>query len=127
MVADPEIRNFYQLTKDKLNEQDFVIVESPAKSKTIGRYLGKDYELTASSGHVRDLPSSTMGVDVENNYKPRYISLKGKEKVIRELKEKAAACDRVLLATDPDRRRGHCLACGTAFENRRAEPVSHFL
>ena len=80
-----------------------VIVESPAKSKTIGRYLGKDYELTASSGHVRDLPSSTMGVDVENNYKPRYISLKGKEKVIRELKEKAAACDRVLLATDPDR------------------------
>ncbi len=80
-----------------------VIVESPAKAKTIGRYLGKDYRIAASVGHIRDLPASTLGVDVENGYKPRYISMKGKEKVIHELKDLAASASRVYIATDPDR------------------------
>jgi len=80
-----------------------VIVESPAKAKTIGRYLGNAYRISASVGHIRDLPSSTLGVDVAKGFKPRYITMKGKEKVIRELKEMAEQCDQVLLATDPDR------------------------
>lgn len=80
-----------------------VIVESPAKAKTIGRYLGQDYKIAASVGHVRDLPAATIGVDVKNNFKPRYINMRGKEKVIKELKESAAQADRVLIATDPDR------------------------
>jgi DNA topoisomerase-1 len=83
--------------------KNLVIVESPAKAKTIGRYLGDNYRITASVGHIRDLPSSTIGVDVKQGYKPRYITMKGKEKVIRELKEMAADADRVYIATDPDR------------------------
>ena len=80
-----------------------VIVESPAKSKTIGRYLGPDFQITASLGHIRDLPSGNLGVDVKNDFKPIYITMKGKEKVVRELKTLAAGCDEILLATDPDR------------------------
>lgn len=80
-----------------------LIVESPAKAKTIGRYLGKDYQLAASVGHIRDLPASTLGVDVKANYKPRYITMRGKESVLRDLKRQQAQVDRVLLATDPDR------------------------
>ena len=80
-----------------------VIVESPAKAKTIGKYLGKDYEVTASMGHIRDLPASQLGIDVENGYTPQYINIKGKEKLIRELKSEAKKADGVLLATDPDR------------------------
>ena len=80
-----------------------VIVESPAKAKTIGKYLGDDYEVTASMGHIRDLPASQLGIDVEHDYAPQYISIKGKEKLIKELKSKAKHADGVLLATDPDR------------------------
>ena len=80
-----------------------VIVESPAKAKTIGKYLGKDYKVTASMGHIRDLPASQLGIDVENGYTPRYITIKGKEKLVRELKDEAKHSDGVLLATDPDR------------------------
>lgn len=80
-----------------------VIVESPAKAKTIGRYLGKDYKIAASVGHVRDLPASTLGVEVQNDFKPRYINMRGKDKVIRELKTLAQDSEEILLATDPDR------------------------
>ncbi len=80
-----------------------VIVESPAKAKTIGKYLGKDYTVTASMGHIRDLPASKLGIDVENNYEPQYINIKGKQKLIKELKSAAKKSDGVLLATDPDR------------------------
>ena len=80
-----------------------VIVESPAKAKTIGKYLGRGYKVTASMGHVRDLPASTLGIDVENGYKPKYITIKGKQKLVKELKAEAKKCDGVLLATDPDR------------------------
>ena len=80
-----------------------VIVESPAKAKTIGKYLGDDYEVTASMGHIRDLPASQLGIDVDHDYAPQYISIKGKEKLIKELKSAAKKSDGVLLATDPDR------------------------
>ena len=80
-----------------------VIVESPAKAKTIGKYLGRGYKVTASMGHVRDLPASTLGIDVENGYTPKYITIKGKQKLVKELKSEAKKCDGVLLATDPDR------------------------
>ena len=80
-----------------------VIVESPAKAKTIGKYLGRGYKVTASMGHVRDLPASTLGIDVENGYTPKYITIKGKQKLVKELKAEAKKCDGVLRATDPDR------------------------
>ena len=80
-----------------------VIVESPAKAKTIGKYLGRGYKVTASMGHVRDLPASTLGIDVENGYTPKYITIKGKQKLVKELKAEAKKGDGVLLATDPDR------------------------
>ncbi len=80
-----------------------VIVESPAKAKSIKGYLGKDYEVVASMGHVRDLPSERLSVDIENNFKPKYEIIKGKEKLVKELKTKADKADGVYLATDPDR------------------------
>ncbi len=80
-----------------------VIVESPTKAATIKRYLGKGYEIAASVGHVRDLPTSRLGVDTENGFKPEYISIRGKAKIINELKKKAKAAEKVYLAPDPDR------------------------
>ena len=80
-----------------------VIVESPAKAKTIRKYLGPGYEVTASMGHIRDLPQSQLGIDVEHGYAPQYINIKGKEKLIKELKSMAKESDGVYLATDPDR------------------------
>ncbi len=83
-----------------------VIVESPSKSKTIEKYLGKDYKVISSKGHVRDLATTGkfgLGVDVENNFKPNYIPIKGKKKLITEMKKDVASADKVYLATDPDR------------------------
>ncbi|WP_100330900.1 type I DNA topoisomerase [Bacillus xiapuensis] len=80
-----------------------VIVESPAKAKTIERYLGKKYKVKASMGHVRDLPKSQMGVDIENKYEPKYITIRGKGPVLKELKTAAKKAKRVYLAADPDR------------------------
>ncbi|MBR3025812.1 MAG: type I DNA topoisomerase [Oscillospiraceae bacterium] len=82
---------------------DLVIVESPAKAKTIKKYLGPGYEVIASMGHVRDLPKSKIGVDLENDFEPIYTDMKGKEDVIKELKKYAKKCDKIYLATDPDR------------------------
>ena len=82
---------------------NLVIVESPSKAKTIGKYLGPDYIVKASMGHLRDLPKSTMGVDLEGNFEPKYIPVRGKEELIRELKKASAGVDTVYLATDPDR------------------------
>ena len=83
--------------------QNLVIVESPAKAKTIAKYLGKNYTVEASMGHVRDLPKSKMGVDIENNYEPKYISIRGKGELIDKLRKAAKKADKVYLATDPDR------------------------
>ena len=80
-----------------------VIVESPSKAKTIQKYLGSGYEVMASMGHVRDLPKARLSVDVKDHFKPKYSIIKGKEKLVKELKEAAANSDGVLLATDPDR------------------------
>ena len=82
---------------------DLVIVESPAKAKTIKKYLGKDYEVVASMGHVRDLPKARLSVDINNNFAPKYDIIKGKEKLVKELKTLANNSDSVYLATDPDR------------------------
>ncbi|MDR1588583.1 MAG: type I DNA topoisomerase [Oscillospiraceae bacterium] len=82
---------------------DLVIVESPAKAKTIGKYLGSGYRVTASMGHLRDLPKSKLGVDIENGFIPDYQPVKGREDTIKALKTAARGCKRVYLATDPDR------------------------
>ena len=84
-------------------KSSLVIVESPAKAKTIGKYLGPGYQVKACMGHLRDLPKSTLGVDIENNFEPKYCPIKGKEDIISDLKKSAKASDTVFLATDPDR------------------------
>lgn len=80
-----------------------VLVESPAKAKTIERYLGKGYTVRASMGHLRDLPKSQFGIDVEHNFAPKYINIRGKGPLIKELKKEAAKADKIYLASDPDR------------------------
>lgn len=80
-----------------------VIVESPAKAKSLTKFLGKKYTVKASMGHVRDLPKSQFGVDVENGFKPKYITIRGKGEIIKELKSAVKKADKVLLASDPDR------------------------
>ncbi len=80
-----------------------VIVESPAKAKSISKFLGRNYKVKASMGHVRDLPKSQFGVDIENNFTPKYITIRGKGEIIKELKKEAKKADRILLAADPDR------------------------
>ncbi|HEY9059817.1 MAG TPA: type I DNA topoisomerase [Pseudobacteroides sp.] len=82
---------------------NLVIVESPAKAKTIGKFLGKGYKITASMGHVRDLPKSQMGVDIDNNFEPKYITIRGKGDLIAKLKKEAKNAEKIYLATDPDR------------------------
>lgn len=83
--------------------KSLVIVESPAKANTINKILGKEFSVKASVGHIRDLPKKEMGVDVENNFEPSYVTIPGKEKIIRDLKKAAKEADRVYLAPDPDR------------------------
>lgn len=84
-------------------KKNLVIVESPSKAKTIGKFLGRSYKVVASLGHIRDLPKSRMGVDVENNYHPDYISIRGKGDVIKELRKDAKNAKAIYLASDPDR------------------------
>ena len=87
----------------KKADKNLVIVESPAKAKTIGKYLGPNYEVKACMGHLRDLPKSKIGVDVENDFEPDYRPIRGKEEIIKDLKQSADRCEAVYLATDPDR------------------------
>ena len=84
-------------------KHNLVIVESPAKVKTIKKFLGSNYEVAASYGHVRDLPKSRMGIDVDNDYEPRYITIRGKGELLADLRKKVKKADRIYLATDPDR------------------------
>src|SRR5699024_9230174 len=84
-------------------EDYLVIVESPAKAKTIKRYLGKKYDVKASMGHVRDLPRSQIGVDVEQQFEPKYITIRGKGPILKELRSAAKKVKKVYLAADPDR------------------------
>ena len=80
-----------------------VIVESPAKAKTIKKYLGSGYEVVASMGHIRDLPEKRLSVDIRHGFKPKYDIIKGKEELAEELKKRAAKSEEIFLATDPDR------------------------
>ena len=80
-----------------------VIVESPAKVKTVKKYLGANYEVAASMGHVRDLPKSRLGIDVEHDFEPKYITIRGKGELLASLRKAAKKADKVYLATDPDR------------------------
>lgn len=84
-------------------KKNLVIVESPSKAKTIGKFLGSSYKVVASVGHVRDLPKSKLGVDIEDDFEPQYINIRGKGDVIKDLKKEAKNAKKVLLATDPDR------------------------
>ncbi|HEX9885871.1 MAG TPA: type I DNA topoisomerase [Longimicrobiales bacterium] len=84
-------------------KKHLIIVESPAKARTIGRYLGADYDVAASVGHVRDLPTKELGVDTEGDFEPTYVTIRGKGKVLAELKAKAKGAQSIILATDPDR------------------------
>ena len=87
----------------KSNDRHLVIVESPAKARTIGKYLGAGYRVRASVGHIRDLPERELGVDIEHGFEPKYVTIRGKGKVIQELRRDAQDAGEILLATDPDR------------------------
>ncbi len=86
-----------------MSNYTLVIVESPAKAHTIGRYLGKNYRVIASQGHVRDLPKSQLGVEIENNFEPKYITIRGRGDLIADIRREAKGAKKILLATDPDR------------------------
>ena len=103
-------------TKSKSGDKGkiLVIVESPSKAKTIGKYLGSKYKVIASVGHVRDLPKSKLGIDKENNFEPQYIPIRGKGSLIKELKKEASKASAVYLATDPDRE-GEAISWHLAF------------
>src|SRR5574341_1826461 len=83
--------------------KSLVIVESPSKAKTINKYMGRDFKVIASVGHIKDLPKKGLGVDVENNFEPTYEVMPGKEKVVREIKDAAKSAETIYVATDPDR------------------------
>ncbi len=91
-----------------------IVVESPSKAKTISKYLGPSYEVIASVGHIRDLPKSKLGVDIENDFEPQYISIRGKGDLIKEIKKKAKQAGKIYLATDPDRE-GEAISWHLAF------------
>ena len=95
-------------------KKTLVIVESPSKAKTIGKYLGSSYTVTASVGHVRDLPKSKIGIDIENDFEPEYIAIRGKGDVIKELRKEAKQAGKIYLATDPDRE-GEAISWHLAF------------
>ena len=105
-----------------------VIVESPTKAKTIGKYLGRAYHVQATIGHVRDLPEKKLGVDVENGFEPKYVTIKGKEKTLAELKSRRARSSEIFLATDPDRE-GEAIAWHVAeqIKSKNGAPVSRVL
>src|SRR5438270_8587471 len=103
-----------------------VVVESPAKAKTIKKYLGSGYTVKASVGHIMDLPKSKMGVDIENGFEPVYEIIKGKQKVVTELKAAAKNADRVLLATDADRE-GEAIAWHVKQQIARRMPAQRVL
>ena len=86
-----------------MSKKKLLIGESPSKADTIKKYLGKDYKVLASVGHVIDLPKSQLGVDVDNHFEPKYITIRGKGDILTQLKKEAKSADEVYLATDPDR------------------------
>ena len=104
--------------------KSLVIVESPTKAKTISKYLGKDFYIESSAGHIKNLPESKLGIDVENGYVPEYVTIKGKADVIKKLVEKAGKSDQVYIATDPDRE-GEAIAWHIAREIKKKASNVH--
>ena len=84
-------------------QNKLIIVESPAKARTITKFLGRGYKVEASQGHIRDLPKSQIGVDVDNNFEPKYITIRGRGEILTRIRKEAKAAKAVYLATDPDR------------------------
>ena len=84
-------------------KKNLVIVESPAKAKTLKKFLGSNYKIEASMGHVRDLPKSEMGIDIDNDFEPKYITIRGKGQLLAKLRKEVKSVDKIYLATDPDR------------------------
>ena len=105
--------------------QTLVVVESPAKAKKLTSYLGKDYLVAASVGHIRDLPKKELGVDIEHNFKPKYVISPGKSKVIKQLRQLAKQTDQVILATDPDRE-GEAIAWHIMYVLKKEVPADRF-
>ncbi|MCX7833484.1 MAG: type I DNA topoisomerase [Ignavibacteria bacterium] len=99
--------------------KSLVVVESPSKAKTVNKYLGKDYIVEATIGHIKNLPEKDFGVDIDNGYKPKFITIAGKEKVIKKIVELAKKSDKVFIATDPDRE-GEAIACDISDEIKKA-------
>ena len=107
--------------------KNLVIVESPAKAKTIKKFLGKDYEVIASYGHVRDLPKSKMGIDIDNDFEPQYITIRGKGDVLAALRKEVKKADKIYLATDPDREGeaiSYHLAIALKLENKNFKRIT---
>lgn len=100
---NPEKTVRQKLAKAKTNSKDLVVVESPAKARTVGRFLGPDYEVVASMGHVRDLPKRELGVDVDNGFEPTYVDVDGRKSVLTDIRKSLGGAKTVYLATDPDR------------------------
>src|SRR5713101_7717345 len=103
-----------------------VIVESPTKAKTIGKYLGAGYDVKATVGHLRDLPTRELGVDVDNGFEPKYVTIKGKTKTLSELKKAAKGASVIYLATDPDRE-GEAIAWHVADQLKAVVPTHRIL
>ena len=84
-------------------KKNLVIVESPAKAKTLKKFLGSNYKIEATMGHVRDLPKSEMGINIENDFEPKYITIRGKGEILAKLRKEVKSANKIYLATDPDR------------------------
>ena len=103
--------------------KSLLIVESPSKAKTIKKYLGKGFDVTASVGHIKDLPKNKIGVDLENDFHPEYVTIRGKTKVLKEIKSMAKTADKIYLAPDPDRE-GEAIAWHLATEIRKYQKTA---
>src|SRR5918994_7009892 len=113
-------------TRGRDGRPALVIVESPTKAKTIGKYLGSGYDVKATIGHLRDLPTRELGVDVERGFEPKYVTIKGKTKTLTELKKAAKGASAIYLATDPDRE-GEAIAWHVADQLKAGVPTHRIL
>ena len=109
-TAEKTVKKTVKKKTAKQEKQILVIVESPGKVKTIEKYLGPSYNVKASMGHLIDLPKSRTAIDVEHNFEPEYITVRGRAKILKELQTDAKKSGKVLLACDNDRRRSNCVA-----------------
>src|SRR3954447_10524296 len=114
------------VARDRSGGSALVIVESPTKAKTIGKYLGSGYDVKATVGHVRDLPTRELGVDVDRGFEPKYVTIKGKTKTLSELKKAAKGASAIYLATDPDRE-GEAIAWHVADQLKATVPTHRIL